>query len=230
MINKRGGHLFTLRNSFTTCSRMLEKRRQISKRSQEMSYSVRIKFSVFLWNFLLSLYFCHNDDINKCIDTKNYHKIRINKEVIDSHQKLFFASSKFFYYITSLILVRFCSFYIKMLGMLYSFRNKRKYYFSSFFLFLLSCATDFWVCGHLITITKGTCSYSGLSPVLRPASYPVSVLVPDKRQNSPMWVILIGIVKRPIKNNIRNLRVPEHEWIMFTSCLRGWKIFVRWKL
>ena len=30
-----------------------------------------------------------------------------------------------------------------MLGMLYSFRNKRKYYFSSFLWFLLSCVTDF---------------------------------------------------------------------------------------
>ena len=66
-----------------------------------------------------------------------------------------------------------------MLGMLYYFRNQWKYYFSTLFLFLLSCATDFGVRGHLIAITKDTCSYSGISPVLRRASYPVSVLVPD---------------------------------------------------
>ena len=48
-----------------------------------MSYSVRFKFSLFSRNFLFSLKFGHNDDINKCIDTKNYRKTRINKEVID---------------------------------------------------------------------------------------------------------------------------------------------------
>ena len=170
--------MFTLRNFFTTCSGMLEKRRQISKRSQKMSYSVRIKFSLFSWNFLFSLYFCHNDDINKCIDTKNYHKIRINKEVIDSHKNYFFSSSKFFFYITSLILVRFCSFLYQYAWYVIFFQKQKKYYFSSFFRFLLSCVTDFRVRGHLITITKGTFSYSGRSPVLRPASYPVSVLVP----------------------------------------------------
>ena len=60
-----------------------------------MSYSVRIKFSLFSWNFVFSLYFCHNDDINKCIDTKNYNKTRINKEVIDyiSYKVCFWRTS-----------------------------------------------------------------------------------------------------------------------------------------
>ena len=62
--------------------------------------------------------------------------------------------------------------------MLYSFRKQKQYYFTSLFRFLLSCATDFRVRGHLITITKGTFSYSGRSPVLRRASCPVGVLVP----------------------------------------------------
>ena len=65
-----------------------------------------------------------------------------------------------------------------MLGMLYSFRKQKQYYFSLLFRFLLLCATDFRIRGHLITITKGTFSYSGRSPVLRRASCPVSVLVP----------------------------------------------------
>ena len=139
-MNKPGGHLFTLRNSFTTCSGMLEIRRQISKRSQEMSYSVRIKFSLFSWNFLFSLCFCHNDDINKYIDTKNYHKIRINKIVIDSHKNYFFASSKFSFYITSLILVRFCSFLYQNAWYVIFFQKQKKILFQLVFtVFALMC-------------------------------------------------------------------------------------------
>ena len=75
--------------------------------------------------------------------------------------------------------------------MLYSFRKQKQYYFSLLFRFLLLCATDFRIRGHLITITKGTFSYSGRSPVLRRASCPVSVLVPDTTLFEILWKMII---------------------------------------
>ena len=54
----------------------------------------------------------YNDDFSKCIDIKklpqNYHTCKYGSYWLT--QKNIFASSKFFYYITSLILVRFFSF------------------------------------------------------------------------------------------------------------------------
>ena len=55
----QAGHFFALRNSFTTCSGMLEKRGKYQRDHGKFSYSVRIKFSLFSWNFVFSLYFCH---------------------------------------------------------------------------------------------------------------------------------------------------------------------------
>ena len=102
--------------------------------------------------------------------------------------------------------------------MLYSFRNQKQYYFSSLFRFLLSCATDFRVRGHLITITKGTFSYSGRSPVLRRASCPVSVLS----------VISNGSIRRTATCiGARRLREVSHLPFLLLSRLRKVAVSVR---
>ena len=61
-------------------------------------------------------------------------------------------------------MVRFCSFYIKTLGMLYSFRKQRKNYFSSLFRFFFSHVWQLFE--YAVTITKCTCSYSAFPPIL----------------------------------------------------------------